>query len=154
MNRISWAVLTSFSLLCACTTAAQKPMTPRQAVERAADAATDIPPEDVAPGVNGLFDLQVRMIDAHDGRVFLNSERDYRDQRDLTIIIPSDVAKSLRTKYGASPETYFQGRHVEITGLAQRVTIRFFDGAGRPTGKYYFQTHVQISDPAQIRLLD
>lgn len=94
------------------------------------------------------------MIDAHDGRVFLNSERDYRDQRDLTIIIPSDVAKSLRTKYGASPETYFQGRHVEITGLAQRVTIRFFDGAGRPTGKYYFQTHVQISDPAQIRLLD
>jgi hypothetical protein len=153
MNRIGWAALTGFCLLCACATA-QKPMTPRQVVERAADVAAETPPEGVAPGVNGLFDLQVRMIDSHDGRILLNSERDYRDQRDLTVVIPSDVAKSLRAKYGASPETFFQGRHIEITGLARRITIRFFDDVGRPTGKYYFQTHVQISDPAQIRLLD
>lgn len=128
-------------------------MSPRQAVERAADAAGNIPPEGRAPGVNGSFDLRIQATDAKNGKVWLNSERDYRDQRNLTVVIPTDVAERLRAKYGASPETFFRGRRIEVTGVARRATILFFDDAGRPTGKYYFQTHVQIADPAQIRLI-
>jgi hypothetical protein len=128
-------------------------MTPRQAVERAADAANDIPPDAAPPGVKGSFDLRVQATDARDGKVWLNSEHDYRDQRNLTVVIPANVADSLRAKYGASPETFFRDKRIEVSGVARRATILFFDDAGRPTGKYYFQTHVQVSDPAQIRLL-
>ena len=154
MGRISWIATVGASVLCtACSALAVQPMTPRQAVERAADAANDIPPEAAPPGVEGSFDLRVQATDARNGRVWLNSERDYRDQRNLTVVIPTNVADSLRAKYGASPETFFQGKRIEVSGIARRATILFLDDAGRPTGKYYFQTHVQVSDAAQIRLL-
>jgi len=35
---------------------------------------------------------------------------------------------------------------------AVRTRIDFTSG-GRPTGKYYYQTHVVVTDPAQIALV-
>lgn len=120
-------------------------ISPRDAIVAAAEAAPG--------GVEGVFEVAVNATDRDHGRVFLNSERDYRDQRNLTIVISPSAANALGQLYGAPPEYYFKGRTVHVRGSAMRVRIDFI-ADGRPTGKYYYQTHVRVTDPTQIRLSD
>ena len=124
--------------------AAEPLITPRHAVELAADAAPS--------AVGGVFDVQVRATGDQDGIIYLNTEIDYRDQRNLSVDIPPDVAAALQTKYGESPETFFKGKHLAVTGAAQRVTIWFFAN-GVQTDKYYYQTHVKVTDPSQLQIV-
>lgn len=119
-------------------------MSPRDAIVAAADAA---------PGeVRGVFLLQVVEANRDQGRVFLNSELDYRDQRNLTIVIGPAAARALLQRHGSAPEAYFKGHAILVNGSARRVRIDFLAN-GRPTGKYYYQTHVQVTDPRQISVL-
>jgi hypothetical protein len=64
------------------------------------------------------------------------------------------AAAQLTGGQGASTASYFQGRTVRVFGAAQRVRIDFLDPRGRPTGKYYYQTHVRVNDPRQLQLVD
>ncbi len=125
-------------------TNAQQLITPRQAIERAADAAP--------AAVDGVFDIQVRSTGDQDDHIYLNSEDDYRDQRNLTVDIPPATASVLQIQYGESPETFFKGKHLAVTGQAKRVKIWFF-ADGMKTDKYYYQTHVVVTDPSQLKIL-
>jgi hypothetical protein len=137
--------LAVFAVAAVCTGArAQDFVTPRQAIERAADAAP--------AGVDGTFTLQVRAVGVQDGILYLNSERDYRDQRNLSIDIPPSVAAALLAKYGSPPMTFLMGKHIAVTGQARRVTI-WFQCDGKATDKYYYQTHVELHDASQIEIL-
>ena len=40
-----------------------------------------------------------------------------------------------------------------MVGTAERVRIVWVNGDGVPTGKFYYQTHVRVIDPAQIDVL-
>ena len=120
-------------------------ITPEKAVIAAAKAAPD--------GVPGIFKMTVRAVGHENGRVFLNSELDYRDQRNLTIAMNEDVEKALEAKIGAVSEQAFVGRRIFVRGAAQRVRIDF-TARGRPTGKYYYQTHVLVSTPVQVAVKD
>jgi len=117
--------------------------------EKAVIAAARAAPE----GVPGIFKMTVRAVGRENGRVFLNSELDYRDQRNLTIAMSDDVEKALEAKIGAVSEQAFVGRRIFVRGVAQRVRIDFTVG-GRPTGKYYYQTHVMVTAPAQVAVKD
>ena len=119
------------------------PMTPREAVERAAAAAP--------AAVPGEFALTVRASGRSGARVFLNSERDYRDQRNLTISIDPAAASMLAKRYGAPPGVFFRGKAIRVRGAARRTRISFNDQRG-PTGLYYYQTHVRVIHPNQIEL--
>lgn len=119
-------------------------ITPRQAVEKAADAAP--------AAVKGVFDMQVRSSGEQDGYLYLNSEEDYRDQRNLTVAIRPGLDVALQTRFGAAPATYFKGKHIRVTGVAQRVKIWFFC-QGKQTEKYYYQTHVELEDAGQIKIV-
>jgi hypothetical protein len=116
-------------------------MGPTAAILRAADAAPRAVPGD--------FVMHVAATGRQDGRIYLNSERDYRDQRNLTVAIEPQAIPLLERKFGASPDAYFRGKWIEVRGAAQRVRIDFIAG-GRPTSKYYYQTHVRVADPSQI----
>ena len=88
------------------------------------------------------------------GRLFLNSHEDYRDPRNLTIAIDGRAAELLRRQYKVdSFEFLVKGRAIEVDGVAMKEKI-IFHANGRPSGKYYYQTHVRVSDPDQIRILD
>ena len=50
-------------------------------------------------------------------------------------------------------DTALQGRTIRVDGEARRVRIDFLAG-GRPTGKYYYQTHVVIERGEQLRSVD
>ena len=116
---------------------------PAQAIQLAADAAPR--------GVRGTFVLQVRGTGTDDGRVYLNSETDYRDQRNLTIAITPAAAGALTARLGAPPAAALAGQRIVVDGVATRVRIDFTVD-GHPSGKYYYQTQVQVTDAAQIRV--
>jgi len=136
--------------LAGCATAGHAPppvagrIAPREAIVAAADAAPR--------GVPGVFAMQVTATGRIGGRVFLNSEADYRDQRNLTIAIEPRAAERLAALHGAAPESYFRGKSIEVRGAARRVRIDFIENR-RPTGLYYYQTHVPVTDPEQISIV-
>jgi hypothetical protein len=117
------------------------PLSPVQAVMMAAEAAPK--------GVDGVFEMEVRGSGRDRFRSYLNSEADYRDQRNLTIALSPAAVEGLRQRLGADPVDALRGRRIVVTGTAQRVRIDFL-GNGLPTGKYYYQTHVRVDDAAKV----
>jgi hypothetical protein len=122
------------------------PMTPMQAIERAADA--------VPRGISGTFEMDVRATGTERlGPTYLNSEDDYRDPRCLTVVIPAGLLTTIERKFGESPATYFKNKRIRVTGFAKRTRIDF-TSHGRPTGKYYYQTHVRLQSADHIEVVD
>lgn len=118
-------------------------LTPPEAVMKAADAAPR--------GVYGIFELNVRRAEQVGPNFFLNSETDYRDQRNLSITIGPNAQAALRKQYGADLGKALMGRTLLVYGFARRVRIDFTTH-GRRSGKYYFQTHVPVGNARQIEL--
>lgn len=85
-------------------------------------------------------------------RVHLNSEDDYRDQRNLSIVLEYTAVQELAAQLGAPPEIALKGKQILVSGTARRVKIVFV-ADGKPTDKYYFQTHVVVTRASQIRVL-
>lgn len=117
----------------------------REAIAAAADAE--------GGGVPGLFHMRVRNAGWDRGRLFLNSELDYRDQRSLNIAISQRAVVAFAEHFAENPQTVFRGRTVQVRGRAVRTRITFFS-QGRDTGLYYYQTQVEVTDPNQIVLID
>ena len=74
-------------------------------------------------GTQGVFEMDVKSTGRIGSVVFLNSEADYRSPAALTFRIAPNVRKALERRYGASPETYFQGKHVVVKGTVARQMI-------------------------------
>jgi len=109
--------------------------------------------EDKAPeGISGTFQLSIIASGSQRGIIYLNTEKDYRDRRNITVAIHPKLINAFTKKYGKSPESYFINKTIEVTGEAKRVKIFFFS-KGKITKKYYFQTHVRVASLDQIKVL-
>lgn len=118
---------------------------PHMAVLAAADAAPR--------GLPGTFGMVVQRAEMVGPRLFLNSHRDYRDQRNLSIAIQPGALAGLRQRLGSDVRGAVRGRDIRVSGVARRVKIDFINSDGRRSGKYYYQTHVAVTDPDQIRVI-
>lgn len=118
-------------------------LTPRVAIEGAAS--------DPEGGFAGTFTFVVKRVEAAQGKVFLNSEEDYRDQRCLTVVLPPDLMARFVAECKLEGASALKGRTLVVQGKARRVRISFLSG-GRPTDKYYYQTHVRVNDLDQLDL--
>ncbi len=121
----------------------QNPLTPQQAIFMAASAA----PADV----DGVFAMRVQATATQGQLTYLNSELDYRDQRNLTVTIAPDAARQLTQQFGEHPRISLKDKDIRVRGSAIRTTIHFYAN-GKPTGKYYYQTHVNVTDAGQIEV--
>ena len=102
-------------------------------------------------GIAGTFRMDVKAVGEREGIYYLDSETDYRDRNCLTIAVPAAVMAKLAQGEGlAAVEKRFKGRTIMVRGVAQRVRIGFFDAAGKPTDKYYYQVQVRIGRSEQI----
>lgn len=118
---------------------------PSVAIERAAA---------LAPGeFPGTFVMRVQGSGRQHGNLYLNSEIDYRDQRNLSIEIQPVAQAQLELRLGAPAEVALRGRIVRIDGAARRVRIAFI-ADGRVTDKYYYQTHVVVRRGDQLLTVD
>ena len=61
--------------------------------------------------------------------------------------------KDLEALLGAPPADALRGRHIEVTGRAERRKILFMK-AGVPSGLYYYQTGLKVTDASQIKVID
>ena len=118
-------------------------LTPKDAIFQAADAAP-------AP-VPGTFVMTVKSAGSQDGNIYLNSELDYRDQRNLSIEVCPAAIEPLTAKFGGDLETVLVGKNVMVSGDALRTKITFTIN-NKPTEKYYYQTHVGVCSAEQISL--
>lgn len=118
-------------------------LTPAQAIATAAERLD---------GLTGTFKMTVRAIGRKDGSMYLNSESDYRDQRCLTLELPPKASWNLEQRLGGDPAVMLKGKEILVTGTARRVTTWFYSHGVR-TDKYYFQTHIRVTDVSKIEVL-
>ncbi len=105
--------------------------------------------DDPQHGVRGHFVMTVKAIGGQHDRTFLNSELDYRDQRNLTIVMKTSLVPEVERRLGV-PLKELKNRRIVVLGTARRARILFLDESGKPSGKYYFQTHVPVTSATQI----
>ncbi|QNE33415.1 hypothetical protein F1C10_08985 [Sphingomonas sp. NBWT7] len=94
-------------------------------------------------GIGGVFEMVVRATGRQDGFLYLNSEKDYRDPRNLTIVIAPPQEQALVERLGQPIENHLVRKVIAVRGVARKTRIDF-TADGRPTGKYYFQTHLVL----------
>lgn len=117
---------------------------PMEIIKAAADSAPK--------GVPGQYTLQIIATGSQGQYVYLNTEKDYRDQRAITVALHPRVIAQLSTKYGMPPQEYLVNKAIVVNGKAQRVKISFLSD-GKPTGKYYYQTHLRVMDISQLKVV-
>lgn len=105
--------------------------------------------EDPQRGISGTFVFTVKNTDVTEHRLYLNSERDYRHQLALNVSLDVAQREALQKQLGM-PLERLVNRRLLVTGTAHRARIDFTTD-GKPTGKYYFQTQVQVFDPRQVQ---
>ena len=147
--RSAYAVATiAFTVLPSTIVTAQAPralplrLSPAQAVMNAAE---------IPAGVGGVFEMVVRATGRQGGFLYLNSETDYRDPRNLTIAIAPSEERALADRLGRPVETALLRKVVAVRGVAKKTRIDFL-AEGRPTGKYYFQTHLNLRSARDLTI--
>ncbi len=149
MNRLKtmWIYPLLLATLGGC--AVQQSVSPAKAGLTALDAI--VMSEQTAPEpVPGVFSLHIKNADKVGDVVYLNTEFDYRDRRNVTLVLTPRMLQEFAASYpDQQPQQYFLGRNIVVNGAASRQTI-WFISQGKKTEKYYFQTHIPIWYSGQI----
>jgi Tfp pilus assembly protein PilF len=116
------------------------------AIKAAADAAPNY-------SALGIFGMEVATTGRVGPQIFLDSEKDYRDQLNLGIRFTPAAVKKYRKQHGRDPDKDLMGKRITVIGWARREKIDFV-AQGSPTGKYYYQTQIVVEDPAQVSIFD
>lgn len=135
-------------LLTGCASQSPFPETanrPQQVISMAAEAAPQ--------AVLATVAMQVQAVGNQQGITYLNSESDYRDQRNISIAISPAALIKVEAIFGGELTKVATGKRILVSGSAKRVTIWFFDSNGKRSDKYYYQTQIFVSDPAQIQII-
>jgi hypothetical protein len=108
--------------------------------------------ENTPKGVKGSFQLSIKATGVNRNIVYLNTELDYRDRRNITIVLHPKLVKAFISKFGTSPEIYFLNKNIEVKGKATQVKI-WLTSDGRRTDKYYYQIHIKVVSIDQLTVL-
>ncbi|MCF2859512.1 hypothetical protein L1286_18665 [Pseudoalteromonas sp. SMS1] len=100
--------------------------------------------------VYGTYQFEVKASGKLNGKVYLNTEDDYRDSQSISIALSPEFVKAFIRDKGLSPKVYFLSKKIEVTGEVQRIKVNLYSG-GQKTGKYYYQTHVIVNTLDQIK---
>ena len=104
-------------------------------------------------GVIGTFQIPIKASGNEGGVVFLNSDLDYRDPKNITVLLEPSTIESFTKIYKASPDSYFINKTIEVRGKVERIKIYRYTKGKRPA-KYYFQTHIKVTAVDQISVLN
>jgi len=115
-------------------------------IRQAAEAAPD--------GVKGEYTLKIKAAGKSQNALYLNTEIDYRDPRNVSVAIHPRAFKAFRKKYGKEAQDFFVGKKIKIQGEARRVIIKVSPEGKPPYKYYYFQTHIHVFKSSHISLID
>jgi len=89
---------------------------PMEIIRSAAESAPE--------GVKGEYVFNIKTAGKRGPAVYLNTELDYRDQRNVTVALHPNVIPQLKAQYGVTPEEFFIGKRILVKGNAE--TIKSF----------------------------
>ncbi|WP_049974075.1 GNAT family N-acetyltransferase [Azospirillum sp. B4] len=101
-------LLIGSTLLAGCAT---QPLTTEDAIRYAAAVAPDV--------YSDTYVMTVQATGRDNGRIFLNSQADYRDPHNLSIEILPAALPRLQQVYGEDADTYLKGRRITVLGEAK-----------------------------------
>lgn len=116
------------------------------APEQAISAAAAEP----AAGVEGTFEFRVASVGGGRGRVFLNSEADYHDAGNLSVMLPAKAAKEMEKALGAPLSKALVAKQVSVTGTARQVTVNVYGPDRKKTGETHTQTRIEVASADRI----
>ena len=140
-------LILSVALLNACSvnvnTKPVQNLTARDAIELSEEAAPE--------GVSGIYSLLIKQHGKQGNTLYLNTQNDYRDRRNVSVVIPKHVQEQFIELHGEPIEQTVLNKSIMVYGKAHREKIWFFN-QGKRSEKYYFQTHISINYATQIKL--
>lgn len=101
----------------------------------------------------GLFVMKVQASGRDRNRLYLNSETDYRDARNLSLVFNPEVESAFKRKHGSAPDEFLKDKEIVVLGAASQVKI-YFSSGGMRSDKYYYQTQVMVAKPDYVRVLE
>jgi uncharacterized protein (TIGR03067 family) len=109
----------------------------------AAEDARAIGPAEAAKRVNERVTVEMLVKATKDrlerrGEIYLDSEEDFRDEKNLGVVITRAGAAKLKQAGVADPAAHFKGKTIRVQGTVARKE-------GRP--------RIEVDDPAQIRVV-
>lgn len=141
-------VLAACSLALLNASAAEPAEPPATGAMRAVELAARAAPA----GVQVTLAMEIKAWGRDQRYLYLNSEADYRDQRNITLDIAPAAEPELRRNLGGELDR-LKGKHIQVRGTLRRVTVWLYAN-GEKTDKYYYQTHLMVSDSNQILRLE
>jgi hypothetical protein len=146
---MKYLIFLSILVLCACNSTpevASKPETTDiiQLIEQAKRRFPE--------GIRGTFQIPIKASGSHNGTTYLNSNVDYRDPTNITLVLTPETIELFSKTYHSSPGIYFKNKTLSVTGKVERIKMYKYENRKR-TKKYYFQTHIRITSIDQITVL-
>lgn len=102
----------------------------------------------------GRYAFSVRAVGWDRGRLYLNSELDYRDPRNVSAVIGPEAAKAVLEKLGGNESEALDSKMILVTGIAMRTRIDFLGADGQPSGKYYYQTQIPVELEKHLKVIE
>jgi hypothetical protein len=153
MKRVFLAAVFTTSLLVGCSsTTPTSQSNQAQIIYSSTMAIIEAAAKKAPRGVTGTFTLKINGSGSQGEVVYLNTEKDYRDPRAVSVALHPRIIARLKSKYEMSPQDFFLNKSIEVKGQAKKVKIRLF-ADGKPTDKYYYQTHIRVTDAANIKVV-
>jgi len=100
--------------------------------------------------VPGIFSLTIKATGRRDGYIYLNTQDDYRDRRNVTVVLLPHFQQAFKEKYGVDSDEKLINQTILVKGLARRMKISLMRD-GKRSEKYYFQTHIPVKKLGQIK---
>jgi hypothetical protein len=117
---------------------------PAQAIAEAAKA------EGAAKGV---FEFKVASVGGNDGKgrsIFLNSEADHHDAKNISAMVRPVAVQELEQTLGAPLDKALAGKRIAVTGTAHPKTINIYDEAHNKTGQTFTRTRVMLAKAEKL----
>ena len=145
-----FVVLVVVAMLTGCSVSNRAPATAQFVAEADTMEIIRSAAEAAPKGVRGEYELTIKAAGKQGAAVYLNTELDYRDQRNVTVALYPHLIPQLTAQSGETPERFFVGKTIRVKGVAQRGKIEFMSAERKRSVKFCFQTHIYIKDLSQI----
>jgi DNA/RNA endonuclease YhcR with UshA esterase domain len=107
------------------------------------DADKPIPPAEAAKHVDKKCTVEMVVKSTGKARtgtpVFLNSEDDFRDQKNFTVLLDKEAVEKFKKAQVEDPAAHFKGKTVRVTG-----TVKL----------YRERPEIVVNDPGQIQVVE
>jgi hypothetical protein len=104
-------------------------------------------------GAKGVFEFKVASVGGNGGKgksVYLNSEADYHDARNISVMVRPAAVTGLEQTLGGPLDKTLAGKKVSVIGTAHPVKTNIYDADHKKTGETFTQTRIILAKAEKL----